>query len=53
MGVVLVAGLLMKPVGKELILPSARAALKEAGYSKKIHIVEMDSIFENITCDSV
>ena len=42
--VFLVAGLLMKPAGKELILPSAKAALKKAGYSKKIHIVEMDQL---------
>lgn len=43
-GVFLVAGLLIKPTGKELILPSARAALKDAGYAKKIKIIEMDQL---------
>lgn len=40
----LVAGLLIKPTGKELILPSTRDALKKAGYTKKLVIVEMDEL---------
>jgi mannose-6-phosphate isomerase class I len=42
--VFLVAGLLIKPTGKELILPSTRDALKKAGYAKKLVIVEMDQL---------
>ncbi len=40
----LAAGLLIKPVGKTLILPAARAALTKSGYGEKIHIVELDSL---------
>jgi mannose-6-phosphate isomerase class I len=40
----LVAGLLIKPTGKQVILPAARAALKKAGYAGEIHIVEIDQL---------
>ena len=40
----LAAGLLIKPAGKELILPSAREVLSKAGYSEKIYIVEIDQL---------
>jgi mannose-6-phosphate isomerase class I len=40
----LVAGLLLKPEGKQVILPTAREALKEAGYAGKIHILEIDRL---------
>ncbi|MFC1895704.1 hypothetical protein ACFL0Q_03440 [Thermodesulfobacteriota bacterium] len=42
--VFLAAGLLIKPTGKEVILPAARRTLKKEGYSGKIHIVEMDGL---------
>ena len=42
--VFLVAGLLIKPEGKQAILPAARDALKNAGYAGKIHIVELDRL---------
>ncbi len=42
--VFLVAGLLIKPAGKEVILPSVRETLSKAGYSEKIHIVEIDRL---------
>lgn len=42
--VFLVAGLLIKPAGKEVILSSARETLSKAGYSEKIHIVEIDRL---------
>ncbi|MDY6967523.1 MAG: class I mannose-6-phosphate isomerase, partial [Spirochaetota bacterium] len=40
----LTAGLLIKPIGKEIILPSARDTLERSGYSDKIKIIEMDSL---------
>ncbi len=42
--VFLAAGLLIKPAGKKVILPSAKQVLNKAGYSRKIHIVEMDQL---------
>jgi len=42
--VFLVAGLLIKDAGKQVILPSARQVLKKEGYSKKIHIVALDQL---------
>jgi mannose-6-phosphate isomerase class I len=42
--VFLAAGLLTKPTGKEVILPSAREVLNNAGYSKKIYITEVDQL---------
>lgn len=42
--VFLVAGLLIKPEGKQVILPAAREALKRSGYAGKIHIVEIDRL---------
>jgi mannose-6-phosphate isomerase len=42
--VFLVAGLLLKPEGKQVILPAAREALKRSGYGGKIHIVEIDRL---------
>ncbi len=42
--VFLVAGLLTKPTGKQVILPAAREALKEAGYAGRVHIVEIDRL---------
>ena len=42
--VFLVAGLLLKPEGKQVILPAAREALKRSGYAGKIHIVEIDRL---------
>jgi mannose-6-phosphate isomerase len=40
----LVAGLLAKPTGRGVILPAVRAALKKAGYGKKIELVEIDQL---------
>jgi hypothetical protein len=40
----LVAGLLTKPTGKQVILPAARRALKEAGYERSIHLLEVDRL---------
>ena len=42
--VFLVAGLLTKPTGRQVILPAARAALKKAGYAGRIYIVETDRL---------
>ncbi|MDY6935471.1 MAG: hypothetical protein SVZ03_14755 [Spirochaetota bacterium] len=42
--VFLVAGLLIKPAGKDLILPSARETLEKMGYSNKIYIIETDQL---------
>jgi len=42
--VFLVAGLLLKPEGKQVILPATREALKKAGYAGKIHVVEIDRL---------
>lgn len=42
--VFLVAGLLIKPTGKKVILPAARDVLKKEGYGKTIHIVELDQL---------
>ncbi|MGW8321292.1 MAG: hypothetical protein ACWGSD_07045, partial [Thermodesulfobacteriota bacterium] len=42
--VFLVAGLLLKPEGKQVILPAAREALKRSGHAGKIHIVEIDRL---------
>ena len=42
--VFLVAGLLLKPEGKRVILPAAREALKKAGYAGKIYLVEIDRL---------
>ncbi|MDY6853604.1 MAG: hypothetical protein SWO11_02690 [Thermodesulfobacteriota bacterium] len=40
----LVAGLLIKPIGKEVILPCARDALTRAGYFEKVYLMEMDQL---------
>ena len=40
----LVAGLLLKPEGRQVILPAAREALKRSGYARKIHILEIDRL---------
>ena len=42
--VFLVAGLLIKPTGKKVILPAAREVLKKEGCGKRIHIVELDRL---------
>jgi mannose-6-phosphate isomerase len=44
--VFLVAGLLIKPTGKTVILPAARDVLKKEGYARRIHIVELDRLPE-------
>jgi mannose-6-phosphate isomerase class I len=43
-GIFLAAGLLIKPIGKALVLPAARDVLKKSGYAEKINIVELDSL---------
>ncbi len=42
--VFLVAGLLLKPEGRQVILPAARRALAKAGYDGKILLVEIDRL---------
>jgi mannose-6-phosphate isomerase class I len=42
--VFLVAGLLLKPEGKQVILPAARDALKRSGHAGKIHLLEIDRL---------